>query len=111
MPHFKDKDNNIHFIGDESFKHILPTGCVKITDKEADTLRAANAPKPTKQQQDDIDALKKAKGRTIIKYLVTHTPEEIETFVNNSPDIKAVVSDLAVAVSVLSKDLLRDSEN
>jgi hypothetical protein len=39
MPHYKDTENKLHFIDDDSFAHYLPAGCVKITDAEADALR------------------------------------------------------------------------
>lgn len=44
MPHYKDQANNLHFIDDEAFEHILPAGCVKITDAEAEALRPVPAP-------------------------------------------------------------------
>lgn len=39
MPHYKDPENKLHFLGDEAFAHMLPPGCVKITDEEAEALR------------------------------------------------------------------------
>lgn len=42
MPHYKDTENNLHFIDDAAFEQMLPAGCVRITDAEADALR----PKP-----------------------------------------------------------------
>lgn len=44
MPHYKDADNNIHFIDSDDFAHFLPVGCVKITDAEAEALRPVPAP-------------------------------------------------------------------
>jgi len=35
MAHYKDLNNNIHFLDDEKFEHLLPIGCIKITDEEA----------------------------------------------------------------------------
>ena len=43
MPHYKALDNSLHFINDDSFAHLLPTGSVLITDEEAEAL----LPKPT----------------------------------------------------------------
>ena len=48
MPHYKDLQNNLHFIEDSIFENLLPTGSVKITDIEADNLR--KPPPPTKEQ-------------------------------------------------------------
>lgn len=45
MPYFKDKANAIHFLDDVSFTHLLPEGCVEITDEEAAALQ-----KPTRAQ-------------------------------------------------------------
>lgn len=42
MPHYKDIENKLHFLDDNSLVHLLPTGSVQITDAEAEALR----PKP-----------------------------------------------------------------
>lgn len=42
MPNYKDQSNNVHFIDSAAFEHLLPAGCVKITEEEAEALR----PKP-----------------------------------------------------------------
>ncbi len=39
MPHYKDTENKLHFIDDATFAHLLPSGCVQITDDEADAMR------------------------------------------------------------------------
>lgn len=44
MPYFKDKMNAVHFLDDASFAHLLPEGCVEITDKEAVVLQAPPPP-------------------------------------------------------------------
>lgn len=41
MPHFKDTNNNLHFLDDASFIHLLPIGSIGITDEEADYIRKA----------------------------------------------------------------------
>lgn len=40
--HYKDPDNSLHFLDDDSFVHLLPVGSVPISDEEA----AAMQPKP-----------------------------------------------------------------
>ena len=40
---YKDTQNNLHFI-DPSFAHLLPEGCVQITEEEAEALRPKPAP-------------------------------------------------------------------
>lgn len=47
MPHYKDLSGNLHFLDSAEFEHLLPEGCVEITDAEADIL--ANPP-PTAEQ-------------------------------------------------------------
>jgi hypothetical protein len=42
MPHYKDTNNALHFLDDESHEHLLPNGSVQITEQEAQALR----PKP-----------------------------------------------------------------
>jgi len=39
--HYKAPDNSVHFLDDDSFAHLLPTGSIQITDAEANTIRAA----------------------------------------------------------------------
>lgn len=39
MPHYKDTENKLHWLDDDSFAHYLPAGCVKITEEEAEALR------------------------------------------------------------------------
>ena len=44
MPNYKDTNNNLHFLDDASFAHILPTGCVAITAEEAESIRISQLP-------------------------------------------------------------------
>ena len=46
MPHYKDVENKLHWIDDASFAHLLPEGCIAITDEEAEALRP-QLPAPT----------------------------------------------------------------
>ena len=48
MPYFKDKTGGVHFLDDANFKHMLPQGCVEITDAEAEILQAP--PPPSAQE-------------------------------------------------------------
>lgn len=47
MSYFKDTNNKVHFIDDDSFQHLLPIGCLKISDEEANQL---NNPQLTIEQ-------------------------------------------------------------
>ena len=42
MPYYKDTENKLHWLDDASFTHYLPSGCVEITDTEAEALRPVN---------------------------------------------------------------------
>ena len=35
---YKDLENNLHFLDSTEFEHLLPVGCVQITDGEADSI-------------------------------------------------------------------------
>lgn len=41
MSHYKAPDNSLHYIDSEEFENLLPAGSVRITDAEADAIRAA----------------------------------------------------------------------
>jgi hypothetical protein len=51
MNHYKAPDNSLHFLDSAEYEHLLPSGSVKITDEEAATVRAANAPVLTYAQK------------------------------------------------------------
>jgi hypothetical protein len=48
---YKAPDNSLHALDDNAFAHLLPAGSVQITDEEAATIRAANAPVLTYAQK------------------------------------------------------------
>lgn len=37
--HYKDSQNNIHFLVSTEFEHLLPADAVRITDEEAQAMR------------------------------------------------------------------------
>lgn len=51
MSNYKAPDNSLHFI-EPSFAHLLPEGCVQITEEEAEALR----PKPPVPTYKDLRA-------------------------------------------------------
>ena len=51
MPHYKAPDNSLHFLDDSAFESMLPAGSVQITDAEAATISAINAPVLTYAQK------------------------------------------------------------
>ena len=54
MPNYKDKYIQVHFIDDEKFSYLLPDGCVKITDEEAESLTVK--PNPIFQQIAELES-------------------------------------------------------
>ena len=42
MPHYKDTNNNLHFLDSAEFEYLLPADCVAITDEEAQAIQAEN---------------------------------------------------------------------
>ena len=44
---YKDLENNLHFLDSAEFEHLLPVGCVQITDEEAETIRLSKVVPPT----------------------------------------------------------------
>ena len=36
---YKDLENNLHSLDSTDFEHLLPVGCVQITDEEAESIR------------------------------------------------------------------------
>lgn len=56
MKNFKDTNNQLHVI-EEAFTHLLPDGCIEITQEEADAIHLANNPPPDPQEAINAEAL------------------------------------------------------
>jgi hypothetical protein len=76
--HYKAPDNTVHFLDSAEHEHLLPSGSVQITDAEAATIRAANAPVLTYSQKrvaeyppmtDYLDGVVKGDQAQIAKYI------------------------------------------
>jgi len=48
--HYKDLEDNLHFLDSAEFEHLLPVGCVQITNDEAETIRLSKVVPPTYQE-------------------------------------------------------------
>ncbi len=44
---YKDLEDNLHFLDSAEFEHLLPVGCVQITNDEAETIRLSKVVPPT----------------------------------------------------------------
>ena len=42
--HYKDQSNALYFLDSAEFEHLLPAGCVQITDAEAEALKQVHTP-------------------------------------------------------------------
>lgn len=66
MPIYKSPENKLHFLDDVAFEHLLPAGCVQITDEQADALRVATPEQIiagyVTAMEAHYDAVAKAKG-------------------------------------------------
>ena len=76
MPHYKDTQNKLHFLDDDSFVHLLPAGSVQITDTEAETLRPVYTPTYAEKRAaeyppmtDYLDGVVKGDQAQIDKYI------------------------------------------
>lgn len=86
---------------------------VALTQQEQDAREARLAAEQAAQALAAADAadLATAKADSVVRYIVTRTPAEINTYVQtnvtNLATAKDLIAKLAVAVSVLAKDKLR----
>lgn len=80
MTYFKDKTNGVHFLDDASFAHLLPDGCVAISDDEAAQLQAPRTPSAEEvkaaiqKQIDDLERgymMPRATREALLAYAVT----------------------------------------
>lgn len=77
MPYYKDTQNKVHVLEDAAFFHLLPNGCVEITDEEADELL-----KPPPETQEQIIArLERALDTYIDNQAQSYRYESIRTMV------------------------------
>lgn len=112
MPHYKDTDNKLHFLDDESFAHLLPPGSVKITDAEAEALRPVPAPVVPQVVSrfqaraalhlagllDDVEALMAAPGTPALAKLAWADAQE---FKRNSPTVLSLSASLGLTEAQL----------
>ena len=77
MPHYKDTENKLHWLDSVEYESYLPTGCVPITDAEAETLRPKPAELTYAQKRaaeyppmtDYLDGIAKGDQAQIDKYI------------------------------------------
>jgi hypothetical protein len=85
---YKAPDNSLHFIEPE-FAHLLPEGCVPITDEEAEALRP-KPPEPTaKDLLDKLDA-ENALTQRNLRETVMLMAEAFKSVTNGQVDLTTI---------------------
>jgi hypothetical protein len=76
MPHYKDLNNELHWLDSVEHKSYLPAGCVQITDEEAEALRPVYTPTYAEKRAveypsmtDYLDGVVKGDQAQIDKYI------------------------------------------
>lgn len=82
---YKDLKNNLHFLESTKFEHLLPVGCVAITDDEADSIR--NVAEQTAQDAMTYADKRRAAYPSIVDQLDTIFHQGIDVW---KTDIQAV---------------------
>lgn len=114
MPHYKDTENRLHYLDDEAFQHMLPVGCVKITDEEAEALRPVTAPTVPQVVSrfqaraalhlagllDDVEALMAAPETPALAKLAWADAQE---FKRNSPTVQTMAAAIGLTEAQLDE--------
>jgi hypothetical protein len=91
MPHYKDINNKLYFLDDAAFEHLLPAGCVQITDAEAESIRNLNKPPLADYKAQAQDAIDQSAGRARARY-ITVAPGQEATYQAKSAEADAYVA-------------------
>lgn len=103
MPHYKDSKNNIYYIDDVKDVSILPSGCVAITDQEADLLRQPTQDELLNQfRQSALMALSET-SRTMERIIeavsvgaTTFTTADVVAYMNYRRDLRSLISSTSI---------------
>ena len=85
---YKAPDNSLHFIEPE-FAHLLPAGCVQITDEEAEALRPVPPPPTTQDLLNKLDADNTLTQRNL-RETVMLMAEAFKQVTNGAVDLSAI---------------------
>jgi hypothetical protein len=112
MSHYKAPDNtqtsgfSLHFLDDDNFTHLLPTGSIAITDEEAEALKPV-PPEPTIQDKlAQLDADNALSQRNLREFILL-TAEAVKLATNGTVDLNQVVGVAKVAQVEAEATLLR----
>jgi hypothetical protein len=114
MPKYKDQQNNVHHLDDAAFAHLLPAGCVQITDEEAEALRPVAVPAIPQVVSrfqaraalhlagllDDVEAMMTSPETPVLAKLAWADAQE---FKRNSPSLLGIAGALALTDAQLDE--------
>lgn len=100
MPYYKDNENNLHFLDDESFSHLLPAGSVKISDAEAANLQS---PSPTLDEvkAENLSEINAECDRRIASIRSTYPETEVLSWYRQETEARALVADSAAVTPLV----------
>lgn len=85
MPYFKDTEEELHWLDDASFAHLLPEGCIEITDEEADLLR----PQPPEPTYAELRAAEYPDYRDYLDGIVKGDQAQVQAYIDACLAVKA----------------------
>lgn len=85
MPHYKDTENKLHWLDDDSFAHLLPVDCVQITDEEAEALK----PKPPAPTYTELRAAEYPDYRDYLDGIVKGDQAQVQNYIDACLAVKA----------------------
>lgn len=80
MPNYKDTENKLHWLDDESHEYLLPAGSVKISEAEAEEIRASEVAPVVEAPA--VCAVESAKEK--LKAFLAANPDVIEVIENSA---------------------------
>lgn len=85
MPYYKDLNDKLHFLDSIEFSHLLPEGCIQLTDEEAAPL----LPVPPAPTYKDLRAAEYPDYREYLDGVVKGDQAQIDTYITACLAVKA----------------------
>ncbi len=85
MPHYKDIENKLHWLDSAEFEHLLPAGCVQITNDEAQSLQ----PKPFVKTYVELRAAEYPDYRDYLDGIVKGDQAQVQAYIDACLAVKA----------------------
>ena len=93
MPYYKDLQNKLHFI-EREFAHLLPAGCVEITDEEAAILSAPTPEQIAAKRRSEILSALDNIDRKSIRSIRENDTVRIQVWENQAAALRAELAGL-----------------